>query len=228
MMTRISSVLAFSMTLVLLNGCTILPERATKSTFMLPAPALSATEQPAVSLTLRVLTPQAETPLNGANILVNPEGQVIQAYGGARWVKPVPLLVRDHWVEGLRQSGFLKAVVSETSDARSDLSLASDLTRFHIRYDQGQPTIVIQLNAQLLESDSRRVLASRHFEVTYSTVDQPVESVIAGFGAASQTATEDLVAWLQSVSRGFQEGHETREGKDPARPPSDRESSTRE
>jgi cholesterol transport system auxiliary component len=221
MIARIRSVLALSVTLVLLSGCTLLPERPTKSTFMLTNPDLSPKEQPPLPLTLRVLTPQAESPHNGTSVLVNPEGEIIQAYGGARWVKPVPVLIRDHWVEGLRQSGILKAVVSETSDARSDLSLASDLTRFQLRYDQGEPIIVIQLDAQLLESNSRQVLASKRFEVIHSVVDKPVESVIAGFGAASQIATEDLVAWLGSVSLGFHAG------KDPARPPSDTESSTR-
>ncbi len=195
--------LAVSLILVFVSGCSLLPARAAKSTFMLPAPELSPTGQPPAALTLRVLTPHADSPLNGTRILVNPEGQAIHAYGGARWSKPVPILARDHWIEGLRQTGGLKAIVNAASNATSDLSLSSDLTRFQISYLQGVPNVIIQVDAQILEEGSRNVVAARRFRTRQPIDDQPVESVIAGFGTASQTITEELVTWVLSVSRGL-------------------------
>jgi len=219
---RFAVTLSGLLTLTLLNGCSLLPERPAKKTFMLPSPELATAVQPSTPITLRVLTPQAESPLDSAHILVNPEGQAIQAYGGARWSKPTPILIRDHWIEGLRQNGGLKAVVTDNSDAMSNLSLSSDLTLFQIHYRQGQPAVVIQLDVQLLQSGSRQVLAAKRFRVQQTTADQPIESVIAGFGEANQALTEKLVAWLLTVSR------ELYEETDQARPPSDRESSTKE
>lgn len=215
------TVLISFLMLMLVNGCSLLPDRAAKRTFMLPPPELAASDLPATPVTLRVLTPQAEEPVDGTRILVNPEGQAVQAYGGVRWSKPAPTLIRDHWIEGLRQSGGFKAVVSETSSAMSELSLSSDLTRFQIRYRQGEPEVDILLDVQVLDSRSRRVIAAQRFSVRESVDDQPIEAVIAGFGAANQALTEDLTAWLVSVSRDFYE--ET--GR--ARPLSDKESSTR-
>lgn len=199
------------LTLVLLSGCTVLPERTAKNNFMLPAPELAPTGQQTVPLTVRVLTPQAESPFDGTQILVNTEGQSIRAYQGTRWSMPTPILIRDHWVEGLRQSGGFRAVVSETSDAMSNLSLASDLSRFQIYYDNDQPRVLIQLDAQILESGSRRVLAARRFRLSQPIADQPVEAVIEGFGKANQAITEELAAWLLSVSREiYQETDQTR------------------
>lgn len=188
-----------------LSGCSVLPERTAKQTFMLSAPYLQAIDQPALPLTIRVLTPAAGSPQDGTRILVNPEGQAIQAYGGARWSKPIPALVRDHWVEGIRQSGSFKAVIGETSQATSDLSLSSDLTRFQVQYPQDQAQVVIRMDAQLLESRSRRVIAARSFSVEQPVADQPVENLVAGFGEASQTITEQLATWLTRVSRDFYE-----------------------
>lgn len=206
---------------MLFNGCSVLPERTAKQTFMLAGPDLTTTSGPVIPVTLRVLTPAAGSPQDGTRILVNPDGQTIQAYGGARWSKPIPALVRDHWVEGLRQGNGFKAVVSESSPATSDLSLSSDLTRFQVQYRRGQPQVIIKVDVQLLESRSRRVLAASSFLVEQSVADQPVESLVAGFGQANQTLTGQLVAWLDRVSRGFYE--ETGQ----ARPLSDTESSTR-
>lgn len=222
MTSRFTAIAAGFLILTLMSGCTLLPERPTKPTFMLPGPELAEVSQAATPLTLRVLTPQAESPLNGTRILVNPEGHAIQVYGGARWSKLTPALVRDHWIEGLRQSKGLKAVIGASSNATSTLSLGSDLTRFQIEYSQGQAEVVIQLDAQLLESGSNQVLAAQRFLVQQAIDDKPVESIIAGFGAANQLLTEQLVAWVLRVSRGiYQE-------KGQARPLSDTESSTTE
>lgn len=199
-MTLRYAVLLFGV-LALASGCSLLPERPARATFMLGAADVTPTDQQPSALTLRVLTPHAESPLSGNSVLVNPRGQAIQAYRGARWSKSMPLLVRDQWVEGLRQSGGLKAVVSETSDAVSDLSLASDLTRFQLHYSDNEPVVVVQLDVQLLETNTRQVIAAQRFRVQQSAADQPVEAVISGFSAASRTLTNNLVAWLLNLSR---------------------------
>jgi cholesterol transport system auxiliary component len=206
--------------LAMVSGCSLLPERPAKATYMLRAPDVAPTDQHPVALTLRVLTPHAEAPLSGNSILVNPRGESIQAYGGARWSKRLPLLVRDHWIEGLRQSGGLKAVVTETSDAMSNLVLGSNLTRFQLHYPDGEPEVVVQLDVQLLETTTREVVATQRFRVNERTADQPAEAVISGFSDASQALTENLVAWLLDVSQEIY--GETNQ----ARPPSDTESST--
>jgi cholesterol transport system auxiliary component len=222
MMLRFAAGIVGLTAMTLFSGCSLLPERDAKNTFMLPSPELASATQSSIPMTLRVLTPHTESPLQGTDILVNPEGQIIQAYAGARWSKPTPILVRDHWVEGLRQNGSLKAIVTETSQASSNLSLSSELTRFHVQYLQGQPAVTIQLDVQLLETRSRKVLETQRFRIQQKTPDKPIESVITGFGAANQALTEELVAWLLRVSR------EIYEETDQARPLSDTGSSTRE
>jgi cholesterol transport system auxiliary component len=216
--TGIAALLAIT----LLAGCTLLPERPAINTFRLPVPQMPAAGEATVPITLHVLTPEATSPLDGTRILVNPRELELQAYGGARWSNPPAILLRDYWIDSLRQTGSLKAVVSDTSSARSELSLSSDLTRFQLAYRQGEPSVMVQVDAQVLTTDSRRILAARRFQFQQPVEDQPVEAVVAGFGVASERVTRDMVAWLKSVSRDFY--GET----DPARPLSDTESSTRE
>jgi cholesterol transport system auxiliary component len=185
-----------------IQACTVLPDRAAKATFMLPAPEIAAETREPIALTLRIVSPYAESPLDSTGILVNPEGQSLKTYVGARWDKSAPVLLRDQWIDGLRQSGSLRAVVNESSEASDDLMLVSELTRFQLHYPDGEPEVVIRLDAQVLESNSREVIAAKRFEVTQRTADKPVDRLVAGFGEANQRLTEELVDWLLVVSRG--------------------------
>lgn len=206
MISRLTKLLPCLLAVALFQGCSVLPERTARATFMLPPPMILAISEDAIPLTVRVLTPYAESPVDSTGILVNPNGHVIQSYSGARWTRPAPDLVRDHWIDGLRQTGSLQAVVNETSNANSDLILSSDLNHFRIQYRSGKPIVVIQLDARILESRSRRVVAARRFEVEHAITDQPVEAVVSGFGEASQILTQDLASWLLTVSREVHTG----------------------
>ena len=186
---------------LLVVGCTLLPERTARQTFELPAANAAKPSQQTLPQTLRILTPHTEAPLNGTHILVNPEGHTVQSYGGARWIKATPVLLRDAWIDALRKRQSFQAVVNETSDATSDLSLASDLNRFQLQYPGRRAVVAIQADVQLLESESGQVLATRRFDVAESVSDQPVEALIDGFGSASERLSRELMQWLETTTR---------------------------
>jgi len=192
--------------LLLASGCSVLPERTAKETFLLPPPDFTASERQESGTTLRVLTPHTESPLNGTRILVNPEGHVIQAYSGARWAKATPMLVRDYWLESLRQIGNFNAVVHETSDASSDLSLSSDLTVFQLSLSanqQNEAVVIIQADVQLLESESGKVWAARRFRIQQAASANPVNTLVSDFGSANRALAEALSNWLLEISREY-------------------------
>ncbi|MDI9245284.1 ABC-type transport auxiliary lipoprotein family protein [Marinobacter sp. CHS3-4] len=190
------------------SGCTVLPERTAKQTFLLASPDFEASPDP-LPFTLRVLTPDTEAPLNGTSILVRRDNHTIQSYRGARWAKAMPLLIRDYWLGALRQAGAFQAVIHDTSDANSHLSLISDLTAFQLEYHDGQepgPTVVITVDAQLTESKSGDVLAARRFNVQERAQAKPVEDLVVRFSAANRALADELVQWAEAVSRdAFQE-----------------------
>lgn len=182
-----------------LTSCTLLPQRAAQRTFQLPEISLSAMQQHQADLTIRVTTPLAESPLDGTRLLVMPEGSEIKAYSGARWSKPLPSLVRDQMVDGLRQAKLVKAVISDASGAVSDLTLTSELSAFYMDARSKPMTVVVQLDAQLIDQGSKRVIAARRFSVVQPSPKEPVEEVLKGFGVASHTVTRDMVKWLANT-----------------------------
>ncbi|MCL7940592.1 ABC-type transport auxiliary lipoprotein family protein [Halomonas sp. ATCH28] len=188
---------------VLLAGCSLLPEQEPVRLFTLPEPSISTSPEATRDLTLRVDTPSAGSPLDGARLLVMPSPGEFQAYAGARWRDDAPRLLRDHLIAAFRLDGRLAAVVDDASRARSDASLVSHLGAFHSRYRKGTPEVVLRLEVQLLDEASREVLASRRLEAVVASDDDSLEAVVEAFARAADRLAGELVDWtLARMARG--------------------------
>ena len=56
----------------------------------------------------------------------------------------------------------------------------------------------IRLEARLVETDSRRIVASRRFEEQEQPRDSAVPAVVAAFGLASSRLEQELIDWTLS------------------------------
>ncbi|NMT64798.1 ABC-type transport auxiliary lipoprotein family protein [Marinobacter orientalis] len=183
-----------------LTACTVFPDQPAHQIFQLPAPAVQETAAESVDRTLRVTTPLAVAPIDSNRILVKPDAHEIRAYEGARWSNRSPIIVGNYLLESFRQDGRLATVVGNTSPARSDLTLAGDLTRFQAEYPGGEhrngnPVVHLELNLQLINERSRETLASKHFGVTRPANGEDVASVVEAFGKASDELARQVIEW---------------------------------
>lgn len=181
----------------LLGACSLLPKAQPIDTYLLPPSALASQASGApLSRTLGIARPQASQALDSTRIAVLPEGNRISSYKGARWADPVPSLLRDRLLTVLRSDGRFPALVSDEQHLHSDLELLGSLLSFQSEYRDGQPHAVIRLDAQLVDSASRRILASRRFEVSQRSSDAEVAALVAAFGSASDSLASELINWL--------------------------------
>lgn len=201
-MPRLALALPLLLMMVLVAGCSLIPEQQPVRLFTLPPASLPASDATARDLTLRVDTPSAGSPLNGSRLLVMPSPGEFQAYAGARWRDDIPPLLRDHLVTAFRLDGRLAAVVDDASRARSDANLASHLEAFHSRYREGEPEVVLRIEAQLIDETSRDVLASRRFEVIAASEDDSLDAVVMAFGRATDRLAGELVDWTLAQMAG--------------------------
>ena len=129
---------------------------------------------------LRIHTPCQPHPA-GPRIAVVPAGNQISSYQGARWSDAAPTLLRDRLIEHFRQSGPVK-VSNEDSNLFAELELLSELRAFQSEYIDGQPQVLVRLDAQLASAPDQRILASRRFEIRQPSASPQLESVVAAFG----------------------------------------------
>jgi len=186
-----------------LSACTLFPERPANRIFQLPAPTVSESEGSAnpVDSTLRLAIPHAEAPIDSARILVKPGGNEIKAYQGVRWSNKAPVLVQDHLVDAFRRDGRFNAILTGTSPARSDLTLAGDLSAFQSEYRNGSPVVRLRLDLQLIDERSRSTVASQRFEQTHPASGEAIEAVVAAFGEASDKLAREVIEWTLEQRR---------------------------
>lgn len=200
--------LAVALSAMMLSACSVLPASETLTVYQLPvanAP-LAVTpgqgDQPAAEWALRVAIPYSSQLINSQRILVQPPGDAISAYQGARWSDVAPVMLRDYLVNVLRMQVPRVVVSNDTSGLLYDLALNSDLSVFQVVYGASGPVVHIQLDASLIQADSKRTVAAQRFTVQQAVVGTQVPDVVAAFGLAANKLVAQIIDWMLLYAPG--------------------------
>ncbi|MCG5495442.1 MULTISPECIES: ABC-type transport auxiliary lipoprotein family protein [Ectothiorhodospira] len=200
MISRLFIVLVPALWLLGLAGCTLLPEQTPQRVFLLSPPEQETAYEVLHDKVLRVEKPEAPFPLTTSRILVAPSGKEISFYGGARWADRTPPLVAAYMVEALRQDGRVASVISDSSSARSQVSLVSQLGALRSEYPSqgadGPPEAFVRLDVQLMEDASRNIIASRRFQVRQPSEGEEIEAVVEAMNQAMEVLSREVVDWV--------------------------------
>jgi len=187
--------------LSVLGGCGWLPSsEPTQSWTLEPVPAV--TGQPVRVDGVRVLTPQVPDLLAGRFILVVPEGQPPGVYAGARWSSAIPRLWRDHLLSALQRDSRFSRISGDEVRLAADKLLVSRLDAFQVEYQQGEPQVVIRGYLQLVDAESRRVLAERSVDLRRQADSGELPDVVAAFSRLSADMVDQIRAWLLETAAG--------------------------
>lgn len=187
-----------------LAACSVLPKSQVLSTYRLPATNLPRHEA-SVDWALRVNTPYSSQLLDSTRIAVLPPGDQISVYQGVRWSDRAPLLLRDRLIDAFLDDGRLKAVSSDSARLQADLELDGDLRAFNSEYQNGQPVTRILFEARLVQSGTRRILASHRFSVSQTANDTSVPAVVDAFGQASDQLAREVLEWTLNQGQAAQQ-----------------------
>ena len=181
---------------LLLPACTILPKAEPLDVYLLPATApVSASATQAAPWSLRIARPAAGVHLSGQRIVVVPEDNRVSVYTGAGWSDPAPVLVRNRLLDAFRADGRVAGLSSDDKQLQADFELDSDLRAFQSEYRDGRPEVVVRLDARLVHTATRRIVASRSFALRAPATDTAVPVVVQAFGAAADRLAAEVVEW---------------------------------
>ncbi|MCL2161631.1 MAG: ABC-type transport auxiliary lipoprotein family protein [Betaproteobacteria bacterium] len=180
-------------------ACTILPAPEPVDIYLLPASvdAPSVTDTTLRPWSLRITRPDSNGQLLGQRILVMPEPNRLSVYKGASWHDPAALLMRNRLFSAFRTDGRVNALSIEEMRTFADFELGSELGAFHSEYlqDDKPPEVVIRLDTRLIDTVSRRIVASRAFEAREAADDSSIPAVVAAFGRAADRLSAELANW---------------------------------
>tara|TARA_R110000796_G_scaffold63377_2_gene146538 strand:- start:4754 stop:5380 length:627 start_codon:yes stop_codon:yes gene_type:complete len=193
-----------AMTAIALSACTILPETEPLTVFQLAPPQMQPLAAAQSLPSLRINTPQAGFALSSPRMLVNPSGDQVSTYKGARWTDPVPALLREHLAKAFTQQVSATGITTDEHALHSDVHLGSDLRQFQVRYNGSAPSAVIELNARLINPNSRDVIAAQHFLVEQRLDNPQVAGVVDGFKLAADELAEQMIRWTTDSLQGYE------------------------
>ena len=198
---RLARCLSLGLLVALSSACSILPKPENAQVYRLPA-STSASSVAPVSWSLRLNKPLASDVFNLPRIAVVPEGNQISTYRGARWTDPVPVLLRNRMLDAFQRDGRVPRLSADDSNLQADYELAGELQAFQSEYTAEGISVVIRLDARLVDGRSQRILASRHFEVRQPQADKQVPAVVSGLGQVTDRLMAQLLDW--TVAQGNQ------------------------
>jgi cholesterol transport system auxiliary component len=181
-----------------LTGCVSIGDRA-ELTVYAPDVRIDVDDAlPIIDRTLAISEPNASTMLDSNRIAVRPKPSTLQVYGGAVWSDTAPALVQAALVDALGESGRFRAVVRPTDSVGADRILRLDLRHFEAVYgdDAQLPTVVVELQATLVDQRRHGVLASRRFRAEQAAEREKLEQVVPAFESALGEIATAMLPWV--------------------------------
>lgn len=181
-----------------LGGCSILPQKEPLEVFVLSS-RTAAVEAPTTRAILNIQQPNSSGMLSSANIVVMPRSHQLNAYKGVRWNAPPPLMLQKYLLRNFRMVAVFKAVVDSDTQVKADYHLVTDLLAFHSSYigtpARGKPRIEVEIDARLIDTESRTIVAQRRFSLTEPSHSAQVEDVVEAFNRTAAHLSNTMLEW---------------------------------
>lgn len=188
--------------LVFVSACGILPE---KQAITLYNPQLNVKPDPAWSATraqISVQRPSALGLIDSPRILVRPNANEMQVYGGAAWVDSAPEIIQSSVVQLLEDSGATRTTVRRGAGIPGEYELLMDVRHFEADYSGGAtPTVIVEISAKLVRADASGVIENRVFRAAAPAAGTDIAQVVAAFDDALSKAAFDIAGWTLQHAR---------------------------
>lgn len=197
--------LLFSLVLcAVMTGCTVLPEREALDLYTLPASSLGTAETAdTVEGGLRLARPDTSDALGSNRILVTTDGIGFQAYPGARWAAPVPLLWRDWLLDAFWRDGRFTGLSTSSDGLQAERELGGMLRALHVEHRDGQSEAVIRFDARLIDTTQRSIIATRRFEARQPASGTEALDGVRALGAAADRLAAELIQWVADTGSQY-------------------------
>jgi cholesterol transport system auxiliary component len=183
---------------VALAGCgDILPKPA-------PPPSLyrltAATDFPAggapSSTQLQINIPIADAALDSTRVALSRSATTLDYFADAAWTDRLPVLLQTRLLESFQSAHRLIALTGANSAAHGDVVLLINLRHFEAQYGaSGAPQWRVELNADLVSAQDRKVIASRGFTGSVPAAANNMTAIVDSADQAWRGVAAQIVDW---------------------------------
>jgi cholesterol transport system auxiliary component len=163
-----------------------------------PALANAALRAP----TLIVSPPHAAAGFDSQRIMYLRQANQLEYFAHNEWIDTPARMLAPRIVTAVASSGAFRAVVQTPSPAAGEMRLDTEILRLQQEFLSAPSRVRFTLRAYLVESATRRVIASRDFDAAVAAASEDPNAGVAAADRAVQTVLEDLSAFCAEAARG--------------------------
>ncbi|WP_020592502.1 ABC-type transport auxiliary lipoprotein family protein [Kiloniella laminariae] len=147
----------------------------------------------------------ANASLNTTKIALQRQPNQMEYYANAGWVDKASAMIQSLLVESFENTRKIVSVGRETVGLRSDFILKTELREFQTQYFDGSPTVLITINAKIVQMPRRNIIGSNSFEARVPATADQLDKIIEAFDQALGKVTKHLVEWsLTTADAAYQ------------------------
>jgi cholesterol transport system auxiliary component len=154
------------------------------------------------ALVLQVEAPHAASGYDSARMVYTRAPQTQEAFAQSVWSDTPARMLAPLLVRQLQKSGVFRAVLLSPSAGRSDLSLDTTVLRLEQDFLHAPSTVHLRLQLTVMDSSTRRVLASTTLSVVQKAASDDAAGGAAAARAAVQSGLQQVVAFVEATAAG--------------------------
>jgi len=198
---------AAALSLTLVCGCAaIAPVLSPHPTFYSLADARNsappAQPRAAVTAPTLIVTPaHAAAGFDSQRIMYVRHANQLEYFAHNEWIDTPARMLAPLIVAAVESSGAFRAVVQTPSPAAGEMRLDTEILRLQHEFLSAPSQVRFTLRAYLVESATRRVIASREFEAAVPAASEDPYGGVVAANRAVQTVLENLSAFCAEAAR---------------------------
>ncbi|NOL51255.1 ABC-type transport auxiliary lipoprotein family protein [Pelistega suis] len=185
---------------MLLSACSILPNNPPLETYRLAPSQVQVQVRPS-KLSLSIPEPYANRVIAHQRLAVITDNNEVLAYDGVRWEDVAHKVFRNRLVEDFQRANSYKTILINDEQINVDRSLRLDVQAYQLQYKQGRPSVVIAVNATLVNRRTGDVIASRHFHAEQETDSAQLSAILPVFSQLNDQVNTALIQWTRGQDK---------------------------
>jgi cholesterol transport system auxiliary component len=169
----------------------------TTATPATPAPPHASVTAP----TLIVTAPHAAAGFDSQRIMYVRQADQLEYFAHNEWIDTPARMLAPRIVAAVESSGAFRAVVQTPSPAAGEMRLDTEILRLQHEFLSTPSRVRFTLRAYLVESATRRVIASREFDAAVPAASEDAYGGVMAANRAVQTVLENLSAFCAEAAR---------------------------
>ena len=163
--------------------------------------AAPRTATAATAPTLTVNPPHAAAGFDSRRIMYMRQADQLEYFAHNEWIDTPARMLAPLIVTAIESSGAFRAVVQTPSPAASEMRLDTEILRLQHEFLQAPSQVRFTLKAYLVDSATRRVIASREFESAVPAAGEDPHGGVVAANRAVQNVLDALSAFCADAAR---------------------------